>query len=176
MFEVKKCEKEEKILANYIPVKIANEENAIYPRKESGLKIEGENSNINSERQQKMGEKMLPQKNEDSHENRKKEMAILLGKRRQRLEGLITRETLQKRKKINEEIREKNEKIKELQEEMQRLQSDVQALKSKEEKLDSEEKQKKSELNDDITFQQSNYLESIDEEEKIKKIMGDFTK
>ena len=46
MFEVKKCEKEEKILANYIPVKIANEENAIYPRKESGLKIEGENSNL----------------------------------------------------------------------------------------------------------------------------------
>ena len=103
-----------------------------------------------------------------------------MGKKRERLEKIVKKETQQKRKKIFETIKEKQEKITNLENQMQAIQREVEAIKMEVEalqrsnqNLEAEEKAKLSELNDNISFKQINLLCEIDEKEKIKEILGE---
>ena len=113
-----------------------------------------------------MGEERIKINKEDSSETKKKEITKLMGKKRQRLENIV------KRKKIGDKIQEKKEKIKNLKSEIEMIESEVQTLYSEELKLKTEENIKIHELNDEISFQQSNYLSEIDEEDKLNEILG----
>jgi len=144
------------------------------------LSIEGESNNINSvkskrenENKELMGGKKIKKEKEDTTEEKKREITLLMGKKRERLEKIVKREIQQKRKKIFETIKEKQEKITNLESQMQAIQREVEALQRSNQNLEAEEKAKLSELNDNISFQQINLLCEIDEKEKIKEIVGE---
>jgi len=144
------------------------------------LSIEGESNNINSvkskrenEHKELMGGKKIKKEKEDTTEEKKREITLLMGKKRERLEKIVKREIQQKRKKIFETIKEKQEKITNLESQMQAIQREVEALQRSNQNLEAEEKAKLSELNDNISFQQINLLCEIDEKEKIKEIVGE---
>ena len=144
------------------------------------LSIEGESNYINSvkskrenENKELMGGKKIKKEKEDTTEEKKREITLLMGKKRERLEKIVKREIQQKRKKILETIKEKQEKITNLESQMQAIQREVEALQRSNQNLEAEEKAKLSELNDNISFQQINLLCEIDEKEKIKEIVGE---
>ena len=144
------------------------------------LSIEGESNNINSvkskrenENKELMGGKKIKKEKEDTTEEKKREITLLMGKKRERLEKIVKREIQQKRKKIFETIKEKQEKITNLENQMQAIQREVEALQRSNQNLEAEEKAKLSELNDNISFKQINLLCEIDEKEKIKEILGE---
>ena len=144
------------------------------------LSIEGESNNINSvkskrenENKELMGGKKIKKEKEDTTEEKKREITLLMGKKRERLEKIVKREIQQKRKKIFETIKEKQEKITNLESQMQAIQREVEALQRSNQNLEAEEKAKLSELNDNISFKQINLLCEIDEKEKIKEILGE---
>ena len=144
------------------------------------LSIEGESNNINSvkskrenENKELMGGKKIKKEKEDTTEEKKREITLLMGKKRERLEKIVKREIQQKRKKIFETIKEKQEKITNLESQMQAIQREVEALQRSNQNLEAEEKAKLSELNDNISFKQINLLCEIDEKEKIKEIVGE---
>ena len=144
------------------------------------LSIEGQSNNINSvkskrenENKELMGGKKIKKEKEDTTEEKKREITLLMGKKRERLEKIVKREIQQKRKKIFETIKEKQEKITNLESQMQAIQREVEALQRSNQNLEAEEKAKLSELNDNISFKQINLLCEIDEKEKIKEILGE---
>ena len=180
MFQVSNEEKKYKKFVTYIPVEFGKQNNVLEQKREMNLSIEGESNNINSvkskrenENKELMGGKKIKKEKEDTTEEKKREITLLMGKKRERLEKIVKREIQQKRKKIFETIKEKQEKITNLESQMQAIQREVEALQRSNQNLEAEEKAKLSELNDNISFQQINLLCEIDEKEKIKEIVGE---
>ena len=180
MFQVSNEEKKYKKFVTYIPVEFGKQNNVLEQKREMNLSIEGQSNNINSvkskrenENKELMGGKKIKKEKEDTTEEKKREITLLMGKKRERLEKIVKREIQQKRKKIFETIKEKQEKITNLESQMQAIQREVEALQRSNQNLEAEEKAKLSELNDNISFQQINLLCEIDEKEKIKEIVGE---
>ena len=180
MFQVSNEEKKSKKFVTYIPVEFGKQNNVLEQKREMNLSIEGQSNNINSvkskrenENKELMGGKKIKKEKEDTAEEKKREITLLMGKKRERLEKIVKREIQQKRKKILETIKEKQEKITNLESQMQAIQREVEALQRSNQNLEAEEKAKLSELNDNISFKQINLLCEIDEKEKIKEILGE---
>ena len=161
-------------------MEFGKQNNVLEQKREMNLSIEGQSNNINSvkskrenENKELMGGKKIKKEKEDTAEEKKREITLLMGKKRERLEKIVKREIQQKRKKIFETIKEKQEKITNLESQMQAIQREVEALQRSNQNLEAEEKAKLSELNDNISFKQINLLCEIDEKEKIKEIVGE---